>query len=211
MRISENGPLGKRTAASSRSVRLQNARSVTWTMLEGENGPGFRAEVAPVPRGDATKKRQYPSRSRHGVGLEERLFKAESHPVIKLVVQGTNVHGTLIARARGARSQHPADIASLGRVLAISEIDRPAGIATGRVSVKYAREWQTEADETALAAHWTLRSEDRNSVPIDAEDDVGRSVDRGYGSSSGKSEGVVEVRAKTAAEVEWKVPSVVGL
>src|SRR5258706_4735435 len=198
-------------SVNSRSARLQNARSVTWAMLEGENRAGFSAEVAPVPRGDATKKRQYPSRSRHGVGLEERLFKAESHPVIELVVQGTNVHGTLIARARGARSQHPADIASLGRVLAISEIDRPAGIATGRVRVKYAREWQTEADETALAAHGTLPSEDRNTVRIGAEDDVGRSVDRGYGSGSGESEGVVEVRKELAAEVESQVAAAVVL
>jgi hypothetical protein len=58
LEISENGPVGNPTSARSRSVRLQNARSVTWTMLEGENGSGFKAEVVPDPSGEAIEKRQ---------------------------------------------------------------------------------------------------------------------------------------------------------
>src|SRR5216684_423017 len=83
-------------------------------------------------------------------------LKRDSRPVVKLVVQGTHVHSTLISRAPGARGQHPANIAGLGEVLAMPEIERPAAIATGGVGVKYSREWDTEADETALSAHWTL-------------------------------------------------------
>src|SRR5258708_32406473 len=109
---------------------------------------------------------------------EVPMVRRESHPVVKHVGQGPHVHSTLISRAPGARGQHPANIAGLGGVLAMPEIERPAGIATARVGVKYAREWDTEADETALAAPWTLRSDDRSPVRVEAEDDVGCPVDR---------------------------------
>jgi hypothetical protein len=112
-------------------------------MLEGENRAELTAEVAPSPRGDTSEKRQFPGGAGQGFGFEEGLFKAEGHPIIELVVQSANVLRTPITGAAGARSQHSADIAGLGEVFAIGEIERPASIATGRVSLKYAREWKT--------------------------------------------------------------------
>ena len=45
---------------------------------------------------DATKQRQGTSRSRHRIGLLERLFESESHAVVAFVVQGTDRHRTFM-------------------------------------------------------------------------------------------------------------------
>src|SRR6266566_3198347 len=80
---------------------LAACRPAERVQLERKDGATLRSEVAQGARRDArTTARHQSVRAR--VGLVERLFEIESHPVVEFVVQRTDRHKTLVLRPRSA-------------------------------------------------------------------------------------------------------------
>src|SRR6266566_6762163 len=76
---------------------LAACRPAERVQLERKDGATLRSEVAQGARRDArTTARHQSVRAR--VGLVERRFEIESHPVVEFVVQGTDRHKTFMLR-----------------------------------------------------------------------------------------------------------------
>src|SRR5207249_6324386 len=85
-----------RKVQASRELEAGGSPGESVESSEREDGAALGPWVAPGARRNAIRQRQCTSRSRHRIGLAERLFESVSHPVVKFVVQGTDRHRTFM-------------------------------------------------------------------------------------------------------------------
>src|ERR1700722_4192863 len=126
--------------------------------LERENRPEFRTVILPfVARlpGNRVRKAGYAVFETGGI---ERLLKTERDIRVQFVVKSANRHLAHLER------QHSlvigvVQVAMYDLVLAQIEIELPTCVVAFGISVKPARERQSEIDESAKGAGWALGSD----------------------------------------------------
>src|SRR5207249_10701367 len=157
---------------------------------EREDGTAFAAQIAPSARGNASEKRQNSAGVWQSIGLVEPLFKREGDPVVQLVEQGGAVQRTLVPGAGGVELLN---IARLGEVRAVMQIEGPTHIPPLRVGAKNARKRESQIDESTGGANRTLRGDHRSAAGVRAKNNGGSAIDRGNRRSAGETSNIIVV------------------
>ena len=134
------------------------------------------------------------------------MFKREGDPVVQLVEQGGAIQRTLVPGAGGVELLN---IARLGEVRAVMQIEGPTHIPPLRVGAKNARKRESQIDESTGGANRTLRGDHRSAAGVRAKNNGGSAIDRGNRRSAGETSNIIVVREELAAEEPSQVASAI--